>query len=94
MILVQNATTETGTAIATPKEDEEAVPLPVMANVPSTANQVQAADVKSAKEEVGDTTGDLTRTRPKRRKVQSLRVKRLPLLKKMVRMARMAQRRW
>ena len=79
--------------IATPKEDEEAAPLPEMANVPSTVNQVQVADVKSAKEEMADTTGDLTRTRPKRRKVLLLRVKRLPL-KRMVRTARMAQRRW
>jgi hypothetical protein len=79
---------ETGKETVTPKEDVEAVPPPEMANAPSTANPVLAVDAKSVKEEVVDITGAPTRTRLRRLRAPSPKVRKLLLLKKMARTAR------
>jgi hypothetical protein len=79
---------ETDTETVTPKEDVEAVPPPEMANAPSTANPVLAVDAKSVKEEVVDITGAPTRTRLRRLRAPSPKVRKLLLLKKMARTAR------
>jgi hypothetical protein len=79
---------EIGMETATPKEDVEAVPPPVMANAPSTANPAPAVDAKSVKEEVVDITGAPTRTKLRRPRAPSPKARKLLLLKTMARTAR------